>query len=170
LTRTLFAMGRDNTLPRALGTVHSTRKTPIVATVTIAVIGLALFVASNFIGSIGTIITDAINAIGLQICIYYGLAGLSVVVLYRKQIFTSASNFVFMGLWPFAGALFMIVMFIKEIPNLNGTTLVVGLGSMALGLIPMTYYWLKGNPYFNMPTKLERVARIEEIEDIEELF
>jgi hypothetical protein len=34
----------------------------------------------------------------------------------------------------------------------------------------MTYYWLKGNPYFNMPTKLERVARIEEIEDIEELF
>jgi amino acid transporter len=170
LTRTLFAMGRDNTLPRALGTVHSARKTPVVATVVIAVIGLSLFVASNFIGSIGSIITDAINAIGLQICIYYGLAGLSVVVLYRKQIFKSPSNFIFMGLWPLAGALFMIVMFIKEIPNLNGTTLVVGLGSMALGLIPMTYYWLKGNNYFNMPTKLERVARVEEIEEIEELF
>jgi hypothetical protein len=74
------------------------------------------------------------------------------------------TNFIFMGLWPLFGALFMAVMFFKTIPGLNGVTLLVGLGAMALGLIPMTYYWMKGNPYFDLPTKEDRVAVIEEFE------
>jgi hypothetical protein len=108
--------------------------------------------------------------LGLQIAIYYSLAGLSVVILYRKQIFTSVGKFIFMGLWPLVGALFMITMFIKVIPTLNGTTITVSMGAMALGLIPMFYYWSKGSPYFKMATKLERIAQIEEIEEMEELL
>ncbi len=170
LTRTLFAMGRDGTMPRGLGKLHPIRRTPVIATLVVAVIGIALFVGANFIGAIGSIFSDAISAMGLQIAIYYSLAGLSVVVLYRKHIFRSVKNFIFMGLWPFIGSVFMITMFIKTIPTLNSTTLIVGLGAMALGLIPMTYYWSKGNPYFNMPTKLERVVRVEEVHEIERLL
>ena len=107
VTRTMFAMGRDNTLPKALGTVHRVRKTPLVATGVVTVISLLLFVGSQSIGSVDNILTDGINAIGLQICIYYCLAGLAVVVLYRKQILLSPTNFIFMGLWPMIGALFM---------------------------------------------------------------
>ena len=164
VTRTLFAMGRDHTLPQALGKINPRRRTPIVATVVVTVLSLALFVGSQFVGSIGKILGDAINAIGLQIAIYYSLAGLAVVVLYRKQITKSLFNFVFMGLWPLGGALFMITMFIKTIPGLNTVTLSVGLGAMALGLIPMAYYWMKGNPYFNVPTREERTAVVEELE------
>ena len=163
VTRTLFAMGRDGTLPRVLGKTHPTRKTPIAATVVVTVISLGLFISSNYIGSISNILTDAINAIGLQIAIYYGLAGLSVVALYRKHIMRSASNFIFMGLWPLLGAIFMILMFIKSIPGLNTTTLVVGLGAMALSIIPIAIYWSKGNPYFKMPTREERIALDHEI-------
>ena len=170
LTRTLFAMGRDGTMPRGIGKLHPIRRTPVIATLVVAVIGIALFVGANFIGAIGSIFSDAISAMGLQIAIYYSLAGLSVVVLYRKHIFRSVKNFIFMGLWPFIGSVFMITMFIKTIPTLNSTTLTVGLGAMALGLIPMTYYWSKGNPYFNMPTKLERVVRVEEVHEIERLL
>ncbi len=164
VTRTLFAMGRDNTLPKALGHIHQKLKTPIVATVCVTVFSLALFIGSQFIGSIDTILSDGIDAIGLQICIYYSLAGLAVVMLYRKQLFLSVTNFVFMGLWPLVGAVFMIVMFIKTIPGLNGTTLWVGLGAMALGLIPMSYYWIQRNPYFDMPSKEDRVATLMEFE------
>ena len=164
VTRTMFAMGRDNTLPKRLGTVHPTRKTPLVATGVVTVISLALFVGSQSIGSIGKILTDAINAIGLQICIYYSLAGLAVVVLYRKQLMRSVTNFIFMGLWPFVGAVFMAYLFVKAIPGLNAPTLWVGLGAMALGLIPMTFYWAKKNPYYKMPPKEDRVAVIEEFE------
>ncbi|HEY5103409.1 MAG TPA: APC family permease, partial [Acidimicrobiales bacterium] len=164
VTRTMFAMGRDHTLPKALGTVHPKRKTPIVATAVVTVISLALFVGGQFIGSISSILTDGINAIGLQICIYYCLAGLAVVALYRKQLFLSFSNFIFMGLWPFVGAIFMAYLFVKSIPGLNAPSLWVGLGAMALGLIPMSYYWIKKNPYFEMPAKEDRVAVLEEFE------
>jgi amino acid transporter len=164
VTRTLFAMGREHTLPKKLGTVHPRLKTPIVATAAVTVFSLALFIGSQFVGSVSSILTDAIDAIGLQICIYYSLAGFAVVVLYRKELLKSVTNFIFMGLWPLIGALFMAIMFFKTIPGLNGTTVGVGLGAMALGLIPMTYYWVKGNPYFDLPTKEDRVVVIEEFE------
>lgn len=158
VTRTMFSMGRDGTLPKVLGKVHPKWKTPYVATFVVAVISVGLFIGSNYIGTIGSILTDAINAIGLQIAIYYSLAGLSVVVLYRKQITKSVKNFIFMGLWPLSGAVFMAVMFVKTIPGLNATTLYVGLGAMALGVIPMAIYWAKGRPYFKAPTQQERLA------------
>ena len=164
VTRTLFAMGGDQTRPKRLGTVPPRLKTPIVATVAVMVFSLVLFVGSQFIGSVGSILTDAIDAIGLQICIYYSLAGFAVVVLYRQQLTKSVTNFIFMGLWPLFGAIFMAVMFFKTIPGLNGVTLFVGLGAMALGLIPMAYYGKKGNPYFDMPTKEDRLAVLEEFE------
>lgn len=168
VTRTMFTMGRDRTLPAALGRVHPVRKTPLVATAVVTIVSLLLFVGSQYVGSIANIMTDGFNAIGLQICIYYGLAGISVVVLYRRQLFKSVGNFIFMGLWPLLGALFMAYIFTKSIPGLNNTTLVVGLGSMALGLIPMTYYWLKGASYFDMPSRLDRLALDDELREMQE--
>ncbi len=163
VTRTLFAMGRDGTLPKVLGTVHPKVKTPAVATIVVAVISLGLFIGSNYIGSLSTIMTDAISAIGLQIAVYYALAGFAVVVLYRKQLFKSIGNFIFMGLWPLVGAVFMVVMFVKSIPGLNGTTLGVGLGALALGFIPIAIYWAKGRDYFKMAPAHERFVSDEEL-------
>lgn len=165
VTRTLFTMGRDNTLPKALGRVHSERKTPIVATVLVTFLSLALFVGSSKIGSIANILSDGYNAIGLQICIYYSLAGFAVAILYRRQLFKSVKNFIFMGLWPVLGALFMVYIFIEAYKGLNTTTRLVGLGAVALGLIPIAYYWfVKKNPYFQMPAKEDRHAVLQEFE------
>ena len=69
-----------------------------------------------------------------------------------------------MGLWPLIGAVFMTVMFFKVIPELDGVTKVVGLGAIALGFIPMLWYWSRGHVYFKMPTKAERIAVMHEIE------
>ena len=163
VTRTMFTMGRDNTLPRALGRVHQVRKTPLVATGVVTLLSVLLFVGSQYIGSIGKILGYGYSAIGLQICIYYGLAGFSVVILYRRQLFRSVSNLLFMGLWPLLGACFMSYIFFESVKGFwtsSKTTLWIGLGSMALGLIPMTYYWAKGNPYFKPVTKEERHAAI----------
>ena len=166
VTRTLFAMGRDQTLPSAFGRVHRERKTPLVATVFVTLISLALFVGSQYIGSVGTILSDGYNAIGLQICFYYCMAGLSVVILYRRQLFTSLANFLLIGLWPLVGALFMGFIFLKVIPGLNTTTLWVGLGSMAFGVVPMAYHWfVVGSPYFENPVGDDRHALLLEVEE-----
>jgi amino acid transporter len=141
-------MGRDRTLPLRFGMVHPQWRTPAFATAVVACVSLVLFIGSNFLGSINTILSDAISSIGLQIAFYYALAGLAVVVAYRRHIFRSVGNLIFIGLWPSVGAIFMVWIFIESIPSLGLTVDLIGLGALAAGLIPMAYYWVKGSPYF----------------------
>jgi amino acid transporter len=151
VSRSLFAMGRDHTLPSAFGTVHPTRRTPVFATVVVAVVSLLLFVGANFLGSVGTVLTAAISAIGLQIAIYYGLAGLAVVLAYRKILFRSAGNLIFIGVWPLLGSAFMFWIFYEALGDLDTTSKVVGLGALAIGLVPMIWFWAKGSAYYRTP-------------------
>ncbi|MEY9877176.1 amino acid transporter [Streptacidiphilus sp. MAP12-33] len=151
ISRSLFAMGRDKTLPSAFGKTHSRWQTPYVAIAVVVVISLGLFVASAKVGNVGTILTDAVNAIGLQICVYYALAGIAVVVAYRKVLFKSASNALFVGIWPGAGALFMGFLFIENCMNLSGEVIAIGLGALALGIIPLAFYWAKGSEFYTNP-------------------
>jgi amino acid transporter len=148
VSRSLFAMGRDNTVPKAFGRVHPIRQTPVFATGVVAVVSLVLFAVSNFLGSVADVLSAAISALGLQISIYYGLAALAVVFAYRRVLFRSVSNLIFIGLWPLLGAVFMFWVLIESLPTLDATTKVVGLGAMALGLIPLVWYWAKGVGYY----------------------
>ena len=149
VTRSLFAMGRDRTLPRAFGQVHPRFRTPAFATLVVAGVSLVLFIGSNFLGSVATILSDAISSIGLQIAFYYALAGIAVVVAYRRVVLSSVRNFVFIGLWPGIGAAFMGWIFVESIPSLGLTVDLIGLGTLFAGVIPMAIYWRAGSPYFS---------------------
>jgi amino acid transporter len=163
VTRSLFAMGRDNTLPAIFGRTHRRWQTPWFAILVITVISLALFVASANIGSVGDIMGDAVAAIGLQICIYYALAGIAVVVAYRKVIFKSLSNAVFVGIWPGLGAAFMVFIFVEALPTLTARQIGIGLGAVAIGLLPMVWYWVKGSEYYtNPPARLDAALAAEQ--------
>lgn len=87
-------------------------------------------------------------AIGLQISVYYALAGLAVVIAYRRLILRSVANTVFIGVWPLAGALFMAFLFVENCRSLPGTQLAIGLGALAVGLLPMAWYWIGGSAYY----------------------
>ncbi len=141
VSRTLYAMGRDGTLPRSLGQINRISRTPLRATIIVGTVPLALFFGALFIGSVGTILQDAINAVGLQIAVYYSLAGFAVVFSYRKSLFSSPKLFIFAGLWPLLGAVFMVVMFAVTLPHLNLTTQVVGIGALLLGTVPAAIAW-----------------------------
>jgi amino acid transporter len=145
-------MSRERTLPRLFGEIHLRWRTPAAATGVIVVVSLTLFVLSNFVGSVGTVLSDAISAIGLQIAIYYGLAGIAAVVAFRRDLLDSVYNFVFMGLFPLVGALFMFWIFGESIPNLGFTVDAIGLGAMALGLIPLIAYWRSSAFLHEKPT------------------
>ena len=156
VSRSLFAMGRDNTLPKAFGKIDAKRRTPVVATAVVTIVSLLLFVASGSIGSISNIMTDAIDAIGLQIAVYYGLAALAVTVAYRKQLFDSLSNALLIGFLPLLGAAFMAFTLVE---NLTGDGLTaeakwIGIGALALGLIPMIWYVVKKVPYYDRNARL----------------
>ena len=134
-------MGRDGSLSNSLSRIHPNSRTPRTATVLVGIVPLLLFFGAMFIGSVSAILTDAINAVGLQIAVYYSLAGFAVVFSYRRSLFHSAKLFFLAGLWPLAGAIFMVAMFAVTLPNLNPTTQIVGIGALAAGLIPAAFYW-----------------------------
>ncbi|MFC1429931.1 APC family permease [Streptacidiphilus sp. N1-3] len=148
VTRSLFAMGRDKTLPAAFGRSHSRWQTPWVAIAAVVVVSLAMFIAANNVTKFNHILLHGFNAIGLQIAFYYALAGLAVVVAYRKLLTKSLSNLFFIGIWPLAGAVFMGYTFVENVKNLAPHDLEIGLGALAVGLIPMAWYWIKGSDYY----------------------
>ncbi|GGP70513.1 APC family permease [Streptomyces melanogenes] len=164
VTRSLFAMGRDRTLPAVLGTVHRRWNTPWVAVVVVGAVALGLFVASNALGSVEEIMADALAAIGLQTTFYYGLAGLAAVVAYRGTLTESVGSFVFGGLWPALGALFMFCVFVASLTQLSGAAITIGLGGLAAGLAPMLWYWRRGSAYYR-PAALDagRAIAVDEV-------
>jgi amino acid transporter len=56
VTRTLFAMARDRTLPSFLGRIHPRREAPCLAAIVAGAIALCLFAFSGFVGSVGDIL------------------------------------------------------------------------------------------------------------------
>jgi amino acid transporter len=160
VTRTLFAMSRERTLPEIFGRILPVRQTPAIATIAVAIVSLGLFIGSNYIGSVSKILTDAISAIGIQICVYYGLAGLTVVVAFRKVLFASVKNLLLIGIWPFVGAVFMFWILGEFVATNTSDAVViwVGLGGLAIGLIPLVIYWALGSPYFKQRPTLGKVV------------
>ncbi|MCS0635278.1 APC family permease [Streptomyces sp. LP05-1] len=154
VTRSLFAMGRDRTMPAALGTVHRRWNTPWVAIAAVGAAALALFAAATALGSVGDILAEAVRAMGLQVAFYYGLAGLAAVVAYRRLLLTSVREFLLGGVWPLLGSAFLFWAFAEALGSLDGVSVAIGLGGLALGLVPLLWYWRRGSAYYR-PARLD---------------
>jgi len=160
VTRTLFSMGRDVTMPASFGKVHKNYKTPWNATIFVTVFVLAFFIGSQFIKSVNDIAQAGVAAIGIQICFYYALAAISVIILYRRYLTRNIQTFLMVGLWPALSGIFLIAVLFKVIPTLSHLALWVGVGTVAIGIIPMAIFWSQGSDYFKTPTKEERHAQL----------
>ncbi|MEU6983853.1 APC family permease [Streptomyces sp. NPDC046324] len=154
VTRSLFAMGRDRTMPAALGTVHRRWNTPWVAIAAVGGAALLMFGAAAAAGPMGRILSDAVSAIGLLIAFYYSLAGIAAVVAYRGMLLSSVRNFLVGGVWPLLGAAFMLWAFVESLGELSTTSRVIGLGGLLLGVVPMLVYWRRGSTYYS-PARLD---------------
>ncbi|MEU8618168.1 APC family permease [Streptomyces sp. NPDC048623] len=154
VTRSLFSMGRDHTLPAALGTVHRRWNTPWVAVVAVGAAALVMFAAAAAAGSVGQVLGDAVSAIGLLIAFYYALAGLAAVVAYKGLLLRSVKEFVLGGVWPLLGSAFMLWAFVESLGELSAVSLAIGLGGLGIGVVPMLVYWRKGSTYYR-PARLD---------------
>jgi amino acid transporter len=138
-TRTVFAMGRDNVLHPRYARLHQTYQTPWFATLLITVLGLLLLLLSSYLSGIKTVIGDSVNAIGFQIAFYYALAGLACAWHFRKLALTGVGRFVFLLAWPLLGVSFCLFIAVYNVPTYNLTTNVLGIGGIAIGIVP--YLW-----------------------------
>ncbi|CAM3852581.1 APC family permease [Alicyclobacillus pomorum] len=149
-SRTLFAMGRDRVISAKFGELHPRFQTPWLAGIVIGIIALMMFVLSSFSSGVNTLMTDAINAIGLQIAFYYGLTGFSCAWYYRRLLTRDIKTFFMRGLWPVGASVFLWCVALYDIPQLGLLTDTIGIGLLIIGLVPLVYYRLKyRSPFYS---------------------
>ncbi len=168
-SRTALSMAFAGAMPEALGRVHRRYLTPHVATFLIGVLAIAWYVPLNILSE--NFLSDTISALSLMIAFYYSLTGFACVIYYRKELFKSARNFLFIGVAPLLGAGLLAYLFVRSVINLSdpgasntggslfglGLPLIMGLGFLLLGAILMVLWRLLGNERF-FARRLETVS------------
>ncbi len=155
-SRTVLSMARTGAMPKALAKIHPRYLTPDIATLLMGAISIAWYAGLSILSQ--NVLEDSILALGLCIAFYYCLNGLACVILCKGEILKSARNFVLMGLFPAAGALTMLFLFIRSCVTLAGTgataifglgtPLVIGLGALFTGFLLMALARLRLPDFF----------------------
>jgi amino acid transporter len=134
-SRTLFSMGRDRAMPTAMGVIDARTRTPVRTMILLILLGLAMIFASSFMSSVSLIITDSVNAVAVQVCYYYGLAGLVCAWVYRDTYKQSAGRFALYAVYPFLSAAVLIILGIYAITTFDNLTKIVGIGGLFIGVV-----------------------------------
>jgi amino acid transporter len=104
--RTTLAMGVYKAIPNSFSRIHKRFLTPTVSTVAMGAVSIVLYVILNYV-SAGTVIADAVSALGVMIAFYYGLTGLSCVWYYRDTLTESPRNLWLRGILPGLGGVML---------------------------------------------------------------
>ncbi len=122
--RTTLAMSVYKAIPSTFSRVHKRFLTPTTSTVVMGLVSIVLYVVMNYI-SAGSVISDAVSALGVMIAFYYGLTGFSCAWYYRSTLTESARNLWLRGILPVLGGLMLF-------------------GALGYNLY---FYWGTGNSY-----------------------
>ena len=139
-TRLLFSMARDRVIGEAMGKLHPRFRTPWLAGFTVAGVSLLLLAGSATVSSINALMSDLINAIGVQVAFYYTLAGIACAWHYRKSMSPSWRTIAFAVIVPSTSALFVGCVGIYQLPHLGWRVSFLSIGSIVIGVAPLVYY------------------------------
>lgn len=150
--RGTLAMGVYRALPAKFKDVHPVYKTPSFSTIVMGVVATAYYIGMTLISD--DILQDSILSLGLAIAFYYAITGFACVWFFRKDLTRSARDFFFKGLFPLLGALMLTYAFVQSAIDMwqidygytellgIGGTFVIGIGSLAFGLVLMFVWYL----------------------------
>lgn len=143
--RTALSMASAGAIPKRFAEIDPRYRSPGFATLAIGAVSIAWYAGLTILST--SVLTDSILALGLCIAFYYGLTGLACPLFYRRELFKSAKNFIFMGVFPTAGALLMVFLFIESVLTLNKAStasilglaapVAIGAGGLLLGIVLM---------------------------------
>lgn len=110
-SRIMYALARDQLIPKIWGVLHQAHRTPWIGLTILAIIPPVFLVPYLVSASANTAIGDVISAAGMLYLFMYFVIAVSSVWFYREHITTSGSAFVFSGILPLVGGVFMLVIF-----------------------------------------------------------
>ncbi|REJ04105.1 APC family permease [Microbacterium bovistercoris] len=150
--RGTLAMGVYRALPEKFKDVHPVYKTPSFSTIVMGVVAVAYYVGMTLISD--NILQDSILSLGLAIAFYYAITGFACAWYFRKELKNSARDLWFKGIFPVLGGLLLTGAFVQSAVDMwdvdygytvlfgIGGTFVVGIGSLAVGLVLMFVWYL----------------------------
>jgi amino acid transporter len=136
-TRSMFSMSRAKMFHPNWAKIHPQWQTPWFATLGIWAMGLGLLFMSSYLPTVSKILESSILAIGLQICFYMSLAGLASVWYYRRMLKGSMKDALTHVIWPGLATAFMIFIGVYGALEFDRLTMLVGVGGLALGFLPL---------------------------------
>ena len=112
--RSSLSMSVHKALPKRFADIHPRYLSPGFSTLLFGAVAVVWYVALTLI-SPNDVLANSIEALGFGIAFYYGLTGFACVFYYRRHIFKSVKNLIFIGLAPLVGALMLTVLFVVAI-------------------------------------------------------
>lgn len=134
-SRTLFAMGRVGAMSRRFGVVDARTRTPVRAMLVLIGVGLVLLWGSSLMPTVHTIIVDSVNAVGVLVAYYYGLAGLVAAYVFRGVWRESFARWLALSLLPALSGVVLIVLGVYAVTTFDLVTNIVGIGGLAAGIL-----------------------------------
>lgn len=160
--RGLLAMAAYRALPRRFATVDPKYGTPSYATVVMGIVAICYYVGLSTISQ--NVLYDSVASLALAVAFYYSIVAFSCVWFFRRELRTSAGNLWFKGIFPLLGGLMMLAAFVKSAVDMwdpaygetsllgVGGVFVIGVGSLAVGVVLMMLCWLREPGFFRGQT------------------
>ncbi len=143
--RTALSMAAAGAIPGRFAEINQRYQSPGFATLVMGGVSIAWYAGLTMLSK--NVLSDSILALGLCIAFYYALTGFACTILYRRDLLKSVKNFVFMGVFPTAGGIIMLFLFVESALVLSetgssaifgvATPLAIGAGSLVAGLVLM---------------------------------
>jgi len=112
--RSSLSMAVHRAFPRRFADIHPRYLSPSFSTLIFGAISIVWYVTLTIV-SPNDVLGNSISALGFGIAFYYGMTGFACVFYYRRHLFKSVKNFVFIGLAPLLGAVILTGIFFVAI-------------------------------------------------------
>ncbi|WP_306322986.1 MULTISPECIES: APC family permease [unclassified Streptomyces] len=159
VARTVLAMSTYEALPASYARVHPKFRTPGRATITAGVATAVFYTVMTLVSE--HVLVDTIYALGLMICFYYALTAFACAWYFRAELFSSARDFAFKGLFPVLGGVLLSAVFIKTLVDMwnpaygsgssvlgVGSVFVIGVGLLLVGVVIMLVMGRRSPAFF----------------------
>jgi len=172
--RTTLSMARMKAIPGQFANIHPRFLSPGFSTIWMGVVSTIVYVflsaQSTVTSGVQDLIGDAFTSLALTIAFYYGFTGFACVIFYRRELFKSWKNFLYIGVLPMFGGLVLTWVLIKAVidyskPHSGYSSPFLGIGSpvaialfmIILGLVLMIVQRITMPEFFknNKPTVVD---------------
>ncbi len=166
--RTSLSMAAFGAIPSRFARIHPKYLTPSDSTIWMGAVSIVFYVGLTLVSE--NILADTIAAVGLMIAFYYGLTGFACVWFYRKTMWNKPRDILMQGVLPLTGGVLLVAAFFVACklyaePDYGytsigrvGGVLIIGVGSLLLGVVLMYVYQAIAPAYFRGESLSKRDA------------